>query len=63
MLFEKWCNYANLLRGLAGAWRSGIFFLLYNNSMDDDDAKDLAILDSELADSEPDSEELLACGN
>lgn len=62
-MFEKWRNHAYPLRELAGAWRSGIFFLLYNNDMDDDDAKDLAILDSELADSEPDSEELLACGN
>jgi len=31
--------------------------------MDDDDKKELEILDSELAESEPDGEEMLACGN
>jgi hypothetical protein len=31
--------------------------------MNDDDEKDLKILDEELAESENDGEEMLACGN
>lgn len=36
---------------------------MYNFGMDSDDEESLKILDAELADSEPDGEEMLACGN
>ena len=38
-------------------------FFMYNKDMDDDDKKSLELLDSELAESENDGEEMLACGN